>query len=151
MDGVQDLGVTRGVGRVLGPWILQKVSGTAPVWAMLQPDRFTWPYMLGLIFISFVIAYQINCTSSTFPWIRWVFYFWTQHLLCDISTCSIPTCHECSCRLHRKSSGTPSLWPQALAEALKVNKTLTDINLEVNWIGREGAEAWGSARGASGA
>ena len=26
MDGVRDLGVTRGVGRVLGLWILEKVS-----------------------------------------------------------------------------------------------------------------------------
>ena len=51
------------------------------------------------------------------------------------------------CRLHRKSSGSPSLWPQALTQALKVNKTLTNINLGGNYIGKEGAEAWGSATG----
>ena len=45
MDGGRDLGVTRGVGRVLGLWILQKVSvrnGAAPVGATVQPDRGTW-------------------------------------------------------------------------------------------------------------
>ena len=53
------------------------------------------------------------------------------------------------CRLHRKSSGLPSLWPQALAEALKVNKTVRNINLSGNYnIGFGGAEAWGSGKGA---
>ena len=33
-------------------------------------------------------------------------------------------------------------WPQALAEALKVNTTLTNIDLRGNDIGMEGAEAW---------
>ena len=37
--------------------------------------------------------------------------------------------------------------PQALAEALKVNKTLTNIGLKFNEIGKEGAEAWCLARG----
>ena len=37
--------------------------------------------------------------------------------------------------------------PQALAEALKVNKTVTDINLDGNNIGKEGAKAWCLARG----
>ena len=37
--------------------------------------------------------------------------------------------------------------PQALAEALKVNKTVTDINLADNRIGKEGAKAWCLARG----
>ena len=46
------------------------------------------------------------------------------------------------------ASGLPSLWPEALAEALKVNKTLTNINLEGNNIREEGAQAWGSAKGA---
>ena len=32
--------------------------------------------------------------------------------------------------------------PQALAEALKVNKTLTEIDLRDNDIGKEGAKAW---------
>ena len=32
--------------------------------------------------------------------------------------------------------------PQALAEALKVNQTVTDINLSYNKIDNEGAEAW---------
>ena len=45
---------------------------------------------------------------------------------------SLPACHR--------------FWPQALAEALKVNKTVTKINLCNNSIGMEGAEAWGSAR-----
>ena len=50
-----------------------------------------------------------------------------------------------------ESSRSPSLWPQALAEALKVNKTVRNVDLKNNGIGKEGAEAWGSARGASGA
>ena len=37
--------------------------------------------------------------------------------------------------------------PQALAEALKVNKTVTDINLRGNEIGNEGAKAWCLAGG----
>ena len=37
--------------------------------------------------------------------------------------------------------------PQALAEALKVNKTLTKIDLRSNKIGNEGAEAWCLGRG----
>ena len=37
--------------------------------------------------------------------------------------------------------------PQALAEALKVNKTLTNIDLINNWIGKEGAKAWCLGRG----
>ena len=37
--------------------------------------------------------------------------------------------------------------PQALAEALKVNKTVTDINLGYSAIGKEGAKAWWLARG----
>ena len=37
--------------------------------------------------------------------------------------------------------------PQALAEALKVNSTLTSINLEKNEIGKEGAKAWCLGRG----
>ena len=41
-------------------------------------------------------------------------------------------------------------WPQALAEALKVNKTLTNMNLGHNKISKEGVEAWGLARRASG-
>ena len=47
---------------------------------------------------------------------------------------SLPACHR--------------FWPQALAEALKVNTTLTNINLEACGIGVEEAEAWGSAKGA---
>ena len=37
--------------------------------------------------------------------------------------------------------------PQALAEALKVNKTVTTIDLSHNEIGNEGAKAWCLARG----
>ena len=37
--------------------------------------------------------------------------------------------------------------PQALAEALKVNKTITNIDLGCNGIGNEGAKAWCLARG----
>ena len=37
--------------------------------------------------------------------------------------------------------------PQALAEALKVNKTVTNIDLFDNKIGNEGAKAWCLARG----
>ena len=37
--------------------------------------------------------------------------------------------------------------PQALAEALKVNMTVTDIDLGNNHIGKEGAKAWCLARG----
>ena len=37
--------------------------------------------------------------------------------------------------------------PQALAEALKVNQALTNINLEYNDIGTEGAKAWCLGRG----
>ena len=37
--------------------------------------------------------------------------------------------------------------PQALAEALKVNKTVMNINLSWNCIGPEGAKAWCLARG----
>ena len=37
--------------------------------------------------------------------------------------------------------------PQALAETLKVNKSVRDINLEGNEIGNEGAKAWCLARG----
>ena len=47
---------------------------------------------------------------------------------------SLPACHR--------------FWPEALAEALKVNKTLTNINLRDNGIGKEGPEAWCLARGA---
>ena len=36
--------------------------------------------------------------------------------------------------------------PQALAEALKVNKTVTTIDLSHNGIGKEGAKAWCLAR-----
>ena len=36
--------------------------------------------------------------------------------------------------------------PQAIAEALKVNKTLTEIGLRRNSIGNEGAKAWCWAR-----
>ena len=45
------------------------------------------------------------------------------------------------------SHGLPSFCPQALAEALKVNKTVTDINLGSNEIGKEGAKAWCLAQG----
>ena len=37
--------------------------------------------------------------------------------------------------------------PQALAEALKVNQTITKFFLGENNIGREGAEAWCLGRG----
>ena len=37
--------------------------------------------------------------------------------------------------------------PQALAEALKVNKTVAIIDLELNEIGNEGAKAWCFAGG----
>ena len=37
--------------------------------------------------------------------------------------------------------------PQALAEALKVNSTVTNINLFGNHIGKEGAKAWCLGRG----
>ena len=37
--------------------------------------------------------------------------------------------------------------PQALAEALKVNKTLAKIDLRGNNIGKEGAKAWCLGRG----
>ena len=37
--------------------------------------------------------------------------------------------------------------PQALAEAFKVNNTVTNIDLEQNGIGNEGAKAWCLARG----
>ena len=37
--------------------------------------------------------------------------------------------------------------PQALAEALKVNKTVTNVKLSSNEIGKEGAKAWCLARG----
>ena len=37
--------------------------------------------------------------------------------------------------------------PQDLAEALKVNVTVTNLNLEWNEIGNEGAKAWCLARG----
>ena len=50
---------------------------------------------------------------------------------------SLPACHRS--------------WPQALAEALKVNKTLTNMNLGGNYqISKEGVEAWGLAKGAPG-
>ena len=39
--------------------------------------------------------------------------------------------------------------PQALAEALKVNQTLTNVNLERNDIGTGGAEAWCLGRGSA--
>ena len=39
--------------------------------------------------------------------------------------------------------------PQALAEALKVNQTLTNVNLECNNIGKEGAKAWCLGRGSA--
>eukprot|EP00434_Breviolum_minutum_P005736 symbB.v1.2.005052.t1/scaffold291.1/size238869/17 len=96
-------------------------------------------------------------------------YLRRQHLsLLDISTCSIAretkvppvtVFHFHAAEVPSSSltgvtnaSGLPSLWPQALAEALKVNKTVTSIDLEQNSsnIGREGAEAWCPARGASG-
>ena len=37
--------------------------------------------------------------------------------------------------------------PQALAEALKVNRTVTNIDLSGNKIDNEGAKAWCLARG----
>ena len=37
--------------------------------------------------------------------------------------------------------------PQALAEALKVNTTVTNIDLRYNDIGTEGVKAWCLARG----
>ena len=37
--------------------------------------------------------------------------------------------------------------PQALAKALKVNQTVTNINLDNNNIGNEGAKAWCLAGG----
>ena len=37
--------------------------------------------------------------------------------------------------------------PQALAEALKVNQTVTIIDLHYNGMGKEGAEAWCLGRG----
>ena len=40
--------------------------------------------------------------------------------------------------------------PQALAQALKVNKTVTDINLDGNNIGKEGAKAFCLAHGVCG-
>ena len=39
--------------------------------------------------------------------------------------------------------------PQALAEALTVNKTVTNINLDYNKIDEEGAEAWCLGRGSA--
>ena len=41
----------------------------------------------------------------------------------------------------------PRFCPQALAEALKVNSTVTNINLDKNDIGKEGAKAWCLGRG----
>ena len=58
MDGVRDLGVTRGVGRVLGLWILQKVSGTEPDWAICQLDRYTWNY-----WAESSSVFAINCLN----------------------------------------------------------------------------------------
>ena len=37
--------------------------------------------------------------------------------------------------------------PQALAEALKANKAVTNIDLGYNTFGKEGAKAWCLARG----
>ena len=39
------------------------------------------------------------------------------------------------------------LCPQALAQALKINKAITYIDLSRNEIGKEGAEAWCLGRG----
>ena len=44
----------------------------------------------------------------------------------------------------------PPFCPQALAEALKVNKTVMNIDLTYNAIGNEGAKAWCLARGVCG-
>ena len=39
--------------------------------------------------------------------------------------------------------------PQALAEALKVNQTITTISLAHNEMGKEEAEAWSLGRGSA--
>ena len=53
--------------------------------------------------------------------------------------------------LHCNFSGLPLFFhrfcPQAIAEVLKVNKTLTDIDLSMNDFGKEGTEAWYLAKG----
>ena len=48
MDGVRDLGVTRGVGRVLGLWILEKVSE-------MERNQF------GQVFIPFNLTDLLGC------------------------------------------------------------------------------------------
>ena len=53
MDGVLDLGVTRGVGRVLGLWILQRVSE-------MERNQF------GQVFIPFNWTYIIYWAQFSF-------------------------------------------------------------------------------------
>ena len=90
MDGGRDFGVTRGVGRVLGLWILQKVFGTEPDWAICQLDRYTWNYWAES---SFVFA--INCLNWTWPSLGLPLSFWLiWHISSWVSVSGSPFANE---------------------------------------------------------
>ena len=89
----------------------------------------------------------ISCFGGNLPWSPWLllvilaskFWWWTW-LYVSVADRLVSSQIWHGLVWHR-------FWPQALAEALKVNKTVTKINLTNNQIGNEGAEAWCLARG----
>ena len=65
MDDVRDLGVTRGVGRVLGLWILQKVSELErnQFGQVFIPLNLTYIYTC-VLYIGLNVHFVCNCSSN---------------------------------------------------------------------------------------
>ena len=105
------------------------------------------------------VSWEVGALLSTFmqlelDFLRFTFFYHHLTFLLEFlvgthrdiiksSTCVASVFVDCIASL----PACQRFWPQALAEALKVNRTVTNIDLSNNRIGREGAEAWGWARG----
>ena len=69
----------------------------------------------------------------------------------DLETLEVlDRCRRSPCKFSSFHMVCHRFCPQALAEAVKVNKTLTKIDLSENNIGKEGAKAWCLGRGVCG-
>ena len=87
----------------------------------------------------------ISCFGENSPWLRLVILasnFWFRTWL-YVSVAD----RLVSCQIWHGLVLFDIVCPQALAKALKVNKTVTTIDLSWNNIGKEGAKAWCLARG----
>ena len=97
-----------------------------------------WPQnnnnnILTAIFRLSLFVHLSLCPSFHFKkYFSTVWILLKKYILGKLVTCGVIRSHNC---------------PQALAEALKVNKTIMNIHLTWNNIGNEGAEAWCLPRG----